>query len=66
MKNVDILASIDRTGYAHMDVYNGEAKTLTVGELIAKLEACDPDALVMLRDGYTDGVVTDVVPGVVG
>lgn len=63
---IDILTTIDRTGYAHMDVGNGEAKTLTVGELIAKLEACDPDALVMLRDGYTDGVVTDVVPGVAG
>lgn len=59
-KYVDILTAIDRYGYAHKDVLDGVETTLTVRQLIEQLSTCDPDALVFIRDGYTDGAVSGV------
>lgn len=59
-KYVDILTTIDHTGYVHKDVLDGAENTLTVRQLIDQLNACDPDALVFIRDGYMDGSVSGV------
>ena len=59
-KYVDILTTIDHAGYAHKDVLDGVETTLTVRQLIDQLNACDPDALVFIRDGYIDGSISGV------
>lgn len=59
-KYIDILTTIDRTGYAHKDVLDGAESTLTVRQLIDQLSTCDPGALVLIRDGYMDGSVSGV------
>lgn len=60
MKYVDIMTAIDCNGYAHTDVEDGSESTLTVQQLIDQLSNCDPDALVFIRYGYTDGTVSGV------
>lgn len=59
-KYIDILTTIDRYGYAHKDVLDGAENTLTVRQLIEQLNACDPDALVLIRDAYIDGSISGV------
>ena len=59
-KYIDILTTIDCAGYSHGDVLDGAENTLTVRQLIDQLNACDPDALVFIRDGYIDGAVSGV------
>ena len=59
-KYIDILTTIDCAGYSHDDVLDGAENTLTVRQLIDQLNACDPDALVFIRDGYIDGAVSGV------
>lgn len=61
MKNVIIDTAINLSGFARYDVRNGDERTLTVAELISQLSACDPDALVFVKDGCIDGAVAGVL-----